>query len=66
MAGKGAGGWRLAQNAGQTVHFNSADTTTGVVGYMESTQRYNSIEVVCITANTDFVVTSANGVITIN
>jgi hypothetical protein len=65
MAGKGVGGWRLAQNAGQTVHFNSTDTTTGVIGYMESTQRYNSIEVVCITANTDWVVTSVNGVITV-
>jgi len=59
--GKGAGGWRLAQNSGQTIHYLSTDSTTGVGGYIESTQRYNCIKVRCITANTDWVVVLPTG-----
>ena len=59
--GKGAGGWRLAQNAGQTIHYLSADSTAGVGGYIESTQRYNCIKVRCITANTNWVVVVPTG-----
>lgn len=59
IQGKGAGGWRIAQNAGETIHFGSVDTTTGVGGYLEFTNRYDSIELVCITANTDWAVLTA-------
>lgn len=66
IQGKGAGLWRLAQNAGQTIHFGNVSTTTGVGGYIEATHRYDSFEVVCITANTEFaVVGGAQGNLTI-
>ena len=65
VVGKGAGGWRVAQNAGQTIHFNSTDTTAGVGGRLDSTNRYNTVELVCITANTDFVVLASSGTITV-
>lgn len=66
LQGKGAGLYRIAQNAGQTIHFGSSDTTTGVGGYLEATNRYDSIELVCITANTDWAVLSGpQGSITI-
>ena len=65
IVGKGAGGWLIAQNAGQTIHFGSSDTTTGAGGSLASTNRYNSIYLVCITANTDFLVKTSGGNITV-
>lgn len=58
-------GWAIAQNAGQTIHFLGNDTTTGAGGSLASTTRYDCIELVCIVANTDFVVRSVVGNITI-
>lgn len=65
VSGKGGGGWRISQNAGQTIHFIDTDTTTGVGGYLASTQQYDVIELLCVTANTDFVVQDVVGNITI-
>ena len=65
IVGKGAGLWKLAQNSGQTVHFGSIDSTTGTGGYLAATVRYDCLEVICITANTDWVVRSSVGSITI-
>lgn len=65
IVGKGAGLWKLAQNAGQTVHFGSLDTTTGATGYISATVRYDCLEVICTTANTDWVVRSSVGELTI-
>lgn len=65
VVGLGAGGWSIAQNAGQTIHFNSNDTTTGAGGSLSSTNRYNSIELMCVVANTDFVVVDSSGSFTI-
>lgn len=61
ICGKGTGGWKIAQNAGQTIHFINVSTTTGVGGYIESTSQYDALEMVCITVNTDFVVRSSVG-----
>lgn len=65
VAGKGAGGWLIAQNAGQTIHFGSVNTTTGAGGSLASTNRYDSIQLLVITANTDWLVLSAQGNITV-
>lgn len=65
VVGKGTGLWKIAQNAGQTIHFGSSDTTTGVGGSLAATVRYDSVEFVCITANTDWVVNASVGTITI-
>ena len=65
IVGKGVGGWLIAQNAGQTIHIESLDTTTGIVGSVASTNKYDSVELVCITANTDFVIRSSVGNLTI-
>lgn len=66
VVGKGAGGWKVAQNASETIHFGSSDTTTGTGGYLQSTNQYDAVELVCITANTDWVVISSIGNITVN
>lgn len=56
VVGKGAGGWKIAQNAGQNIQLGSSSSTVGVAGYIESTNRYDSIELLCTTANTTWTV----------
>lgn len=58
---KGAGLFRIAQNAGQAIHFGEITTTAGTGGSLNATVRYDSVEIVCITANTQFVVVDAVG-----
>jgi hypothetical protein len=64
VAGKGVGLWSIAQNAGQTIHFGNMNTTTGATGSLSAILQYDCVELVCITANTDFVVISAIGNLT--
>lgn len=65
ITGKGAGGWTMAQNASQLVNFGSSVTTTGTGGSISSTNAFDSIEIVCITANTTFNMLSAQGNLTV-
>ncbi len=65
VAGKGAGGWKVAQNASGVIHFDGTDTTTGTGGSLASTVRYDAVEMVCIVANNEWVVISSVGNITI-
>jgi hypothetical protein len=65
ISGLDVGGWKLAQNAGQSVNIVSSTTTVGVGGSLASTARYDSIEIVCCVANTTFNVVSSMGNITI-
>ncbi|MBY0518714.1 MAG: hypothetical protein K2P81_17520, partial [Bacteriovoracaceae bacterium] len=57
IVGKGAGGWKIAQNAGQTIHFGNQDTTTGVGGHLDSSNQYDAIQLLCTSANTDWTCT---------
>ena len=61
VMGSGTGLWTVAQNSGQTIHFNAVDSTTGVGGSVSSTSRYDSMTLVCNVANTDWVVYQATG-----
>lgn len=61
IAGKGAGGWRCGQNAGQTINFGNTATTAGVAGYIDSTNQYDALELLCITADTTWVALSSVG-----
>ena len=65
IVGKGTGLHRIAQNSGQTIHFSSINTTTGTGGYIEATNIYDCVELICITANTDWVVRQVQGTYTI-
>lgn len=56
-----AGGFTIAQNAGQTIHLGIASTTTGVTGSLQSTANYDSIEIVCTVANTTWTVLNSVG-----
>jgi|GEM_PF-1986169 len=66
VVGKGAGGWKIEQNAGQTIIWETtASTTTGVGGYLESTDDYDKVAVMCTVTDTDFTVVASKGNITI-
>jgi hypothetical protein len=59
--GKGVGGWRISQSAGQTIRSSTGPTTPGVGGRVDSLNQYDSVELVCIVANTDWLIVGNNG-----
>lgn len=61
VTGKGAGGWRIAQNASEIIHFGIVSTTTGVGGRLDSTQQRDGVELVCVVADTEWNVISSIG-----
>lgn len=65
VVGKGAGGWRIAQNASEIIHLGASDTTSGVTGRLDSTNQYDAIELVCTVANTEWTALSVVGNITV-
>jgi hypothetical protein len=65
VAGKGAGGWKVAQNASEIIHFGNINTTTGTGGSLASVNRYDAVELVCIVADTEWAVISSQGNITV-
>lgn len=64
IAGYGAGGWTVAQGTGQIIHFGTATTTSGATGSLSSSNRYDCLELICVVANTTFLVTNSQGNIT--
>lgn len=65
VRGSGAGGWKIAQNAGQIIHVGSSASTAGVGGSVASTNRYDAINLTCVVANTEFVSSGVQGILTI-
>lgn len=66
LQGKGAGLYRIAQNAGQVINYGSSATTVGAGGSLTATNQYDSIELLCITANTTWtVLTGTQGTFTV-
>lgn len=65
VTGKGAGGWIIAQNAGQVIHFGTDNTTSGTGGSLASQNVFDGVNLVCITANSDWNVLTAQGNLTV-
>ncbi len=63
IAGQGAGGWKLAQNALQQTDFLAGNTTNGITGFSESNRATDVIELVAIGTKTLQVV-STSGFVT--
>lgn len=63
IVGKGAGGWSVAEATGQIIKFGN-QTTTITSGTLASTNQYDVVWLVCITANTTFSVYGSIGNIT--
>lgn len=66
VTGKGAGGWEIAQNAGQQIFFGNQSTTIGATGGLSSTNQRDTCELVCITDDSEFNVISSIGNLTVN
>lgn len=67
VQGLGAGGWKVAQNAGQIIHVGSTASTSGATGFIASTNQYDSITLLCVVANSTYALLGgAQGNITVN
>ncbi len=51
VIGKGAGGFLVAQNAGQNIQVGSVSSTVGVGGSVASTNAFDSFDMICTTAD---------------
>lgn len=69
VVGSGAGGWKVAQQAGQSIRAISGgstiSTTTGTGGYIASNTAADCVILTCITANTGWECQVIEGNITI-
>ena len=65
ICGEGAGNWTIAQNAGQSIQFGALTTTVGVGGSLASTNRYDTVRLICRIANTTWSVLSNVGVLNV-
>jgi len=65
IIGQSSGGWKVAQNASQVIHFDGTATTTGTGGSLQTTAQYQNITIKCIIANTTFTVFDCVGSITV-
>lgn len=65
IAGEGAGGWTIAQNAGQNIQIGNISSAIGIGGSVSSTNLYDSITLVCRVANTTWQCMSHEGVFNI-
>lgn len=52
VVGKGVGGWIISQGTNQQINISPQSTTLGISGSLASTAQYDSIELVCIAADT--------------
>ena len=62
-----ANGWKIAQNANQTIHIVDTSTTTGTSGSLASTSIYDSVRLLCTVegSSTEWNVVSIMGNLTI-
>lgn len=63
VQGKGTAGWILTANTGQVIHLGSSASSSG--GTLTSTNQWDAVEVVCVTANTTWAVKSVIGNLTV-
>ncbi len=62
-----ATGWKIGQpNAGSVIHYGTQTTTTGTSGYLSSLNTFDTVTLVCNTANASWIVISSVGNITVN
>lgn len=59
IIGSGAGGWKIAQLAGQNVQVGNVSSTVGVGGSVASANQFDSIDLICTVANTTWITLGA-------
>ena len=65
ITGISAGGFKIAQTAGQTIYFGIAQTTTGITGLLTSSTNRDSLQMVCVVANSSWNIVNAVGNLTL-
>lgn len=60
------GDFNITQNDGQVIWYGNASTTTGVDGYISPTGNNASVDLLCVTANTTFLVVNSQGAFSVN
>jgi hypothetical protein len=58
-------GWKIAQNAGNQIFLNSLATTLGITGFLQSTATYNTVNLICVTQNANWVCLFTEGNLTL-
>lgn len=58
IVGRGAGGWTIAQGTGQQIIFGKSSTTSGAGGSLSSTNRRDSLMMICTAANTEWTIST--------
>jgi hypothetical protein len=61
IAGIGAGGWKVAQNASQYIILEGSTSTVGVGGSLDSADASDCVEVICTVTNVGFTVRNGAG-----
>lgn len=59
IIGKGAGGWSIAQGAGQQIVIGNTASTLGAGGSVASTNAKDSLQLICTAANTEWTILGA-------
>lgn len=57
--------WTISQNAGQSIRISNATSSVGVTGSLSATLISDSVNLLCITANTEFKALSPQGNLTV-
>jgi hypothetical protein len=65
IAGYNSLGWHVVQDVGQSIDLGIDTTTVGVAGYIESITPKDTIELLCVVANTHWITLSSVGNITV-
>jgi len=65
VVGKGAGLFRIGQNAGQSINFTASTTTVGAAGHLTAIEQFASLELICTVANTTWTVVDSTGNFTV-
>lgn len=63
IVGYSAGGWKVVENSGQSIIFG-IQSTTPTTGYVQNSNQYDGMTVVCLVADTLFSITSCLGTLT--
>lgn len=61
VVGKGAGGWVISQNAGQSIVMEGSSTTGGVGGTLASSNARDTVELLCTTTDTVWTIIDGSG-----
>lgn len=66
VADLGGNGWKIVQGAGQQILFGTSATTAGALGFLQSLNVGDTVELTCCVANLEWMVTKAEGNITVS